>query len=130
MVAGAQAVREQPRDRALSVTERRTHEEAERAAEAAAAAKKNVKMNAPATVLTDAERAARDDRAREEIYNRKAEQQQMADEADEQRWQEMYWMNAPATANVPMPAHVRRGRPWYGVDNADVPTAQDRAVPH
>ena len=46
MVAGAQAVREQPRDRCLSVTERRTHEEAERAAEAAAAAKKKKTVSA------------------------------------------------------------------------------------
>ena len=33
MVAGAKAAKEQPRDRGLSVTERRTREEAERAAE-------------------------------------------------------------------------------------------------
>ena len=80
--------------------------------------------------LTDTERAARDDQARAEIDNRKAEQRRMAEEASEQRWQEMRWMNAPATANVPMPAHVRRGKPWYGVDHAEVPTTQDYNVPH
>ena len=40
MVAGAKAVREQPRARGLSVTERRAQEEEEREAEEAAAAKK------------------------------------------------------------------------------------------
>ena len=47
MVAGAKAVREQPRNRGLSMSERLAQEEAERAAEAvAAAAKKKKKVSA------------------------------------------------------------------------------------
>ena len=80
-----------------------------------------------ASVLLLAERAAQADRLREEIG--RVETRRMAEEADEQRWREMQWMN-DTSGWVPVPTHVRYGRPWYGVDNAEVTTVQDYDTPH
>ena len=76
-----------------------------------------------------AERAAQADRLREEIGERRVEKRQMREEADEQRMDELRWMN-DTSGSVPVPTHVRYGKPWYGVDNAEVTAAQDYDVPH
>ena len=76
-----------------------------------------------------AERAAQADRLREEIGKRRVEKRQMREEADEQRVDELRWMD-DTSVSVPVPTHVRYGKPWYGIDNAEVTTAQDYDVPH